>query len=74
MLVLSRKKNEAIKIGDDITLVIVEIRGDKVRLGIEAPKNVPVHRQEVYDAIRRNTPADEPTPPLSADPSVAAQP
>jgi len=54
MLVLSRKKNESIVIGDNITVVIVEIRGDKVRLGIEAPKEVPVHRREVYDAIKRN--------------------
>ena len=54
MLVLSRKKNETIVIGDDITIVVVEIRGDKVRLGIEAPKEVPVHRQEVYDAIKRS--------------------
>lgn len=54
MLVLSRKKNEAIVISHDITITIVEIRGDKVRLGIEAPKEVPVHRQEVYDAINRN--------------------
>jgi len=54
MLVLSRKKNESIVIGHDITIVVVEIRGDKVRLGIEAPKNVDVHRQEVYDAIQRS--------------------
>lgn len=54
MLVVSRKKNESIVINDDITIVVVEIRGDKVRLGIEAPKNVPVHRMEVYQAIRRN--------------------
>ncbi len=54
MLVLSRKKNESIVINNDITIVVVEIRGDKVRLGIEAPKEVPVHRQEVYDAIQRN--------------------
>ncbi len=54
MLVLSRKKNESIVINDDITVVVVEIRGDKVRLGIEAPKEVPVHRREVFDAIRRN--------------------
>lgn len=53
MLVLSRKRNEAICIGDDITLVVVEIRGDKVRLGIEAPKDVPVHRDEVQRAIDR---------------------
>jgi carbon storage regulator len=54
MLVLSRKKNESIVINNDITIVVVEIRGDKVRLGIEAPKDVPVHRREVYDAICRN--------------------
>ena len=52
MIVLSRKKNESIIIGDDITIVVVEIRGDKVRLGVEAPKEVPFHRKEVYDAIR----------------------
>ena len=53
MLVLSRKKNESIVINNDITIVVVEIRGDKVRLGVEAPKEVPVHRREVYDAINR---------------------
>ena len=51
MLVLSRKKNESIVINSDITITVVEIRGDKVRLGIVTPKEVPVHRQEVYDAI-----------------------
>lgn len=58
MLVLSRKKNESIVINDDITIVVVEIRGDKVRLGVEAPKEVPVHRREVFDAIHRNETAD----------------
>ena len=53
MLVLTRKKNEAVIINDDITVVVVEIKGDKVRLGFNAPKEVPVHRQEVYEAIRR---------------------
>jgi carbon storage regulator len=53
MLVLSRKKNESIVISDNITIVVVEIRGDKVRLGIEAPASVPVHRREVFDAIHR---------------------
>ena len=53
MLVLSRKRNESIVIGDDIIVSVVEIHGDKVRLGIEAPKEVPVHRREVYDAIHR---------------------
>jgi carbon storage regulator len=59
MLVLSRKKNESIVINDDITVVVVEIRGDKVRLGVEAPKEVPVHRREVFDAIHRNEPVAE---------------
>ena len=53
MLILTRKKNEAIRINDSITIVVVEIRDDKVRLGIEAPKEVAVHRGEVYDAIQR---------------------
>lgn len=52
MLVLSRKKDEKIVIGDNITLIVVEIRDDKVRLGIEAPKHVTVHREEIYDAIK----------------------
>ena len=51
MLVLSRKKNESIVINNDIVITVVEIRGDKVRLGIVAPKDVPVHREEVYEAI-----------------------
>jgi carbon storage regulator len=51
MLVLSRKKNESIIINDNITVTVIEIRGDKVRLGIEAPKQVTVHRREVYEAI-----------------------
>ena len=54
MLVLSRKKNESIVINDEITIVVVEIRGDKVRLGVEAPREVPVHRREVYEAIQRS--------------------
>lgn len=56
MLVLSRHRDEAIVIGSGasaVTVVIVDIRGDKVRLGIQAPQDVPVHRQEVYDAIQR---------------------
>jgi carbon storage regulator len=53
MLVLSRQRDETIMIGDDIEVTVVDIRGDKVRLGIEAPKDVPVHRQEVYEAIKR---------------------
>ena len=53
MLVLSRKKNESIVINNDITVTVVEIRGDKVRLGIVAPKEVPVHRQEIYEEIQQ---------------------
>ena len=53
MLVLSRKKDESIVINNDITIVVVEIRGDKVRLGVEAPKEIPVHRREVFEAIAR---------------------
>ena len=67
MLVLSRKKNESIVINDDITIVVVEIRGDKVRLGVEAPKEVPVHRNEVYEAIRRNQQQAVAEPPREAD-------
>ena len=53
MLVLSRHRDESIIIGDDIVVTIVDIRGDKVRLGIDAPQDIPVHRQEVYEAIQR---------------------
>lgn len=53
MLVLSRQRDEEILIGDEIVVTVVDIRGDKIRLGITAPKNVVVHRREVYDAIRR---------------------
>lgn len=63
MLVLSRQRDESIIIGDDIKITIVDIRGDKVRLGIEAPKEISVHRQEVYEAIRReNQKASEESP------------
>lgn len=55
MLVLSRKLNEAIVIGGKIVVKVVEIRGDRVRLGIEAPPATPIHRSEVYDAIRAAT-------------------
>ena len=53
MLVLSRQRDESIFIGDNIKITVVDIRGDNVRLGIEAPTEIPVHRQEVYDAIQR---------------------
>src|SRR6185369_7016524 len=61
MLVLSRKKNESIVINNDIIITVVEIRGDKVRLGIVAPKDVPVHRQEVYEAIHGHRPDGAPS-------------
>jgi carbon storage regulator len=61
MLVLSRKKNESIVINNDILITVVEIRGDKVRLGIVAPKDVPVHRQEVYEAIHGHRPDAAPS-------------
>ncbi len=53
MLVLSRQRDETIMIGDDVEITVVDIRGDKVRLGITAPPHIPVHRKEVYDAIQR---------------------
>ncbi|KPK81175.1 MAG: carbon storage regulator [Phycisphaerae bacterium SM23_33] len=53
MLVLSRQRDESIMIGDDVEITIVDIRGDKVRLGISAPPHIAVHRKEVYEAIRR---------------------
>ena len=54
MLVLSRHRNQQIVIGDDIVVTVVEIRGDKVRLGIDAPVHIPVHRHEVWAALKRN--------------------
>ena len=53
MLVLSRQKNESIMIGDNVEVIIVDVRGDKVRLGITAPKAIAVHRKEIYEAIQR---------------------
>ncbi len=53
MLVLSRQKDESIMIGDDVEITIVDVRGDKVRLGINAPRSIPVHRKEIYEAIQR---------------------
>ena len=57
MLVLTRRRDETIMIGDDIEIMVVDIRGDKVRLGITAPKSVAVHRKEVYEAIKRENQA-----------------
>jgi len=61
MLVLSRKKDESIIINDHIRVTVVEIRGDKVRLGIEAPKDITVHRREVYEAIQNQKAQEEST-------------
>ena len=60
MLVLTRKKNESIVISDNIKVTVVEIRGDKVRLGIEAPREIEVHRQEVYEQIHGKRDDDSP--------------
>jgi carbon storage regulator len=72
MLVLSRQRDEEIMIGSDIYVAVVDIRGDKVRLGITAPKDVSVHRREVYDAIQReNRRADKIKPGLTDKPAAA---
>ena len=65
MLILSRKIDEKIKIGDDITLTIIEIRGDQVKIGVEAPKNVKVFRQEVFNAIQTENKAASKIPNVS---------
>jgi carbon storage regulator len=84
MLVLSRQRDETIMIGDEIEITIVDIRGDKVRLGINAPRAVQVHRKEVYDAIKRENadaarvqvddlgPADAAVPRNGRAPRIAA--
>ena len=55
MLVLSRQRDQTIMIGDDIEITVVDIRGEKVRLGISAPPHIPVHRKEVYDSIKQSS-------------------
>ena len=60
MLVLSRYKDQSIYIGDDIIITVVDVRGDRVRIGIDAPADVPVHRQEIYEAIRREQKGEKP--------------
>ena len=69
MLVLSRQKDESIIIGDNVEITIVDIRGDKVRLGITAPKDVPVHRREVYEAIQREKAEHKPAEPKDTPPA-----
>jgi len=59
MLVLSRQKDESIIIGGNIEITVIDVRGDKVRLGINAPREVPVHRKEIYEAIQREETAKE---------------
>lgn len=59
MLVLSRKKNESIIINDNIVVTIVDIKGDKVRLGFQAPKEITIHRKEVFEAIKRSEKSEE---------------
>ena len=67
MLVLSRQRDESIIIGDNVIVTIVDIRGDKVRLGIQAPSEIPVHRQEVYDAIQKENRESSKTDPQRCD-------
>ena len=53
MVIISRKRDESIMIGDDIVITVIDIRGDKVRLGVECPREMPFHRREVWEAIQR---------------------
>ena len=63
MLVLSRRRNEKIVIGDDITITVLEVRGDQIQLGIQAPRSIPVHRWEVFRAIQDGEASEDPSPP-----------
>jgi len=73
VLVLSRKLNQAIMIGDDVRIVVVAVDRDTVKLGIEAPRTIPVHRSEVYEEIQRTNraAAGEPQPPASENARIA---
>jgi len=75
MLVLSRQRDESIMIGDDVEITIVDVRGDKVRLGITAPREIPVHRREIYDTIQREkaAAAAEKAPEAAEKASEAAE-
>ena len=75
MIVMTRKRNETIVIGDDISVTVVDIRGDKVRLGIDHPRDVSVHRREVYEALRPHAGTPEPGPvarPEASQPTTIA--
>lgn len=76
MLVLSRQRDESIMIGDDVEITIVDVRGDKVRLGITAPREIPVHRREIYDTIQREkaaAAAEEKEPQEKAEEKAEAE-
>jgi carbon storage regulator len=70
MLVLSRQRDETIMIGDDVEITVVDIRGDKVRLGITAPRHIQVHRKEVYEAIKRENQQASKLSPRDVAPAV----
>lgn len=74
MLVLSRQRDESIIIGENIVITVVDIRGDKVRLGIQAPTEIPVHRQEVYEAIQRENMRAQGLDPEGVAPALAKFP
>ena len=77
MLIFSRKKNESLVINGNITVTVIEVRGDKVRLGIENPREIPVHRQEVWEAIRRTdvaAPSPNAVPPTPPSPRFPEPP